>query len=704
MPVVKIPIQHRFGVISHSQKVKLQENILQELTTQEAHKQNERFNDPVEKCENLVFSIRNLQAKHDDIEAKLEHLQSDNSDFNLPSRASNALNKITEKSTEVDTNSQQNSNNPRNQSAYLNLQRQEIDEALDYQMQAAFRAVERAKRRAGISSNGEGEHVNLTLSWTELAILNRIQDSKLRTECLQALALSMSISPLTSDRIVFAGRLHSLIFVAQSLLFWLDNVIAEDNNSFTIEEFTCLRVLYFIFIRFWAYITLGILNNERHGSQLQNLLKYVQMIDDKTLELYRNYPDAAYCIKVISEVRDELARLTSHDSNKNASNLSPAKSKKTTSHIPVSFQNIETSQAEILDELLIDDVNIHAKLIRDIAPSLYQAIDLFRRFDHQLTPEDWHIFSKTLEMDDQRSSSQFPLMDKLYTIGILGVLAVKDITALNVLQEFVEGKKMDSRNWTENYLSAQSECFIVSHGKTSLIKRSALVTDRRNVDEGTQLCSQAFRPSPTIPNFGGIIDMLNYNFNYKTNTSNTSWIIQAVAISSLVRIEKNIKKDDPLKPAVLNLIQSFVKLGETNALDSRVSDGLILAKAASEIPNSEFINDQNLWNRCAQLFSETLLPNMSIAKTLNQSRVLEVPLRSVQRKSIVRKGDKGKKVCDNVLNLDLSVGKNKPLKGSDYGQKKFNKREDTKLRGVVQDIWDSQLHEELEQQLNLDEK
>ena len=67
MPVVKIPIQHRFGVISHSQKVKLQENILQELTTQEAQKQNERFNDPVEKCETLV------QGRHSCVKSNKRH-------------------------------------------------------------------------------------------------------------------------------------------------------------------------------------------------------------------------------------------------------------------------------------------------------------------------------------------------------------------------------------------------------------------------------------------------------------------------------------------------------------------------------------------------------------------------------------------------------------------------------------------------------
>ena len=196
--------------------------------------------------------------------------------------------------------------------------------------------------------------------------------------------------------------------------------------------------------------------------------------------------------------------------------------------------------------------------------------------------------------------------------------------------------------------------------------------------------------------------MLNYNINYRTNQNSTSWIIQAATISNLIRIEKTIKNDEPLKPAVLNLIQSFVKLGESDSIDPRVSDGLIMAKAASEVKDSELINDQNLWNRCAQLFSETLLPNMSIAKTLNQTRVLEPPKNQKLTSKISKKVTK-KKPAGETFNLELG-GKKKPMKKSDYGQTKFNKREDGKLHVVVQNIWDSQLHSELEEQLKLDDE
>ena len=127
-----------------------------------------------------------------------------------------------------------------------------------------------------------------------------------------------------------------------------------------------------------------------------------------------------------------------------------------------------------------------------------------------------------------------------------------------------------------------------------------------------------------------------------------------------------------------------------------------MAKAASEVKDSELINDQNLWNRCAQLFSGTLLPNMSIAKTLNQTRVLEPPKNQKLTSKISKKIAK-KKPAGETLNFELG-GKKKPMKKSDYGQTKFNKREDGKLHVVVQNIWDSQLHSELEEQLKLDDE
>ena len=118
------------------------------------------------------------------------------------------------------------------------------------------------------------------------------------------------------------------------------------------------------------------------------------------------------------------------------------------------------------------------------------------------------------------------------------------------------------------------------------------------------------------------------------------------------------------------------------------------------LPNSELINDQDLYNRCAQLFSETLLPNMSITKTLNESKVLEGPkLIKKTRKAPLNLHEKKNRSQNVELKLEDKINS---AKINNHGQQKFNKREDKKLKTVIQDIWDSQLHSELEKELDLE--
>merc|ERR1712173_469831 len=105
----------------------------------------------------------------------------------------------------------------------------------------------------------------------------------------------------------------------------------------------------------------------------------------------------------------------------------------------------------------------------------------------------------------------------------------------------------------------------------------------------------------------------------------------------------------------------------------------------------------NLWARCAQLFSETLLPNMSLTKTLNQTKVLETPNTKQKRRT-----EKSKNLSPSTHRSSVGLPCHEPRKAGrvkDYGGKKFARREDKKLEIVVQDVWDSQLHDELEKEL-----
>ena len=197
------------------------------------------------------------------------------------------------------------------------------------------------------------------------------------------------------------------MFVAQSILFSLNNSIDSDSACLTLEEYLCLRVIYFVFIRIWVYTTLGILTNDRHHIHLESLLKYVSALD-KALEVYRNYVDAVYCVRIILEISDDLTKLVAEKST----NLS--------------------ANAEVMDEILADAA-VQSKLVRDISPSLYQSVDLYRRQGRRIS-EGLILTEKAFAREE--GASLFPLMDKIAAIGVLGKIAMSDQSVLNVMWTF----------------------------------------------------------------------------------------------------------------------------------------------------------------------------------------------------------------------------------------------------------------------------
>lgn len=290
-------------------------------------------------------------------------------------------------------------------------------------------------------------------------------------------------------------------------------------------------------------------------------------------------------------------------------------------------------------------------------------------------------------------------MDKLFSIGIMSVLAVKDREALRVFQEHMSGEKMAQRDWTENYLCAQTQALMCLYGKTSAIKRAALVTDLRGTEEAVKMCEQNFHPKAHLKNHGGLIDLLNYN----TSKTTSGWIVQAAALSGMLRVEKQFDKGDPMGLAIFNLVRAHFNLADANRLDERVADSLNLAKAIAE-SNTAVLKDLEIWQRCAELFCETLLPDMSLTKTLNESKLMEEHVSKARplRKNTLNSSPAPKQSHATFnKKMDEEKLKNKKLrKEPDFGRKKITKREDRKLQNMVKSVWDDQLHDQLETEIS----
>ncbi|XP_048772983.2 transmembrane protein 232-like isoform X2 [Ostrea edulis] len=134
MPITKIPIVHKFGIISHSQRLELQERLLKQSYLQSLHSQRA-----------LVKSSKNP------LEVSEEFIRNYNSS-------------------------------------------QTLDDRDKYEV-TAYKMLERAKRRAGLRNCGTGPFVNLPMAWTELAQLAQCK-GKIQEDCLDVLITSLDQSPL----------------------------------------------------------------------------------------------------------------------------------------------------------------------------------------------------------------------------------------------------------------------------------------------------------------------------------------------------------------------------------------------------------------------------------------------------------------------------------------------------------------------------
>ncbi|XP_059154117.1 transmembrane protein 232-like [Physella acuta] len=133
MPVTKLPVVHKFGIISSSQRVELQERLLKQTLLSNTENKNA------------------IQTHRNPLEVTEEFIELFNSAEN-----------------------------------YLTKEKYEDQ---------ARKLLERSKRRSGLKNFGRGSHVNLPLAWTEMAQLSQCK-GRIQEECLDVLVVSLDVSPL----------------------------------------------------------------------------------------------------------------------------------------------------------------------------------------------------------------------------------------------------------------------------------------------------------------------------------------------------------------------------------------------------------------------------------------------------------------------------------------------------------------------------
>ncbi|CAH1789866.1 unnamed protein product [Owenia fusiformis] len=137
MPIAKIPIVHKFGIISHSQRLELQERLLKQSYAQSATERKfSTTRNPLEVTEGFVHQFNNAKSLSE--KERLEEL--------------------------------------------------------------ATKMLMRIKRRAGLREGGSGKNVNLPLAWTELSQLAQCK-GKMQEDCLDVLITSLDQAPLSKQQV-----------------------------------------------------------------------------------------------------------------------------------------------------------------------------------------------------------------------------------------------------------------------------------------------------------------------------------------------------------------------------------------------------------------------------------------------------------------------------------------------------------------------
>nr|CAB3267078.1 transmembrane protein 232-like [Phallusia mammillata] len=228
MPVLKVPVVHKFGIISQSQRLELQERLIRQAYDEgkstDGHVPSQK--NPLEVSEKFVqkYNLAGLKEK--------EILQD-----------------------------------------------------------KAMKMLERAKRRCGLPTCGEGNHVDLPLGWSELAVLAQCK-GKLQEDCFTILCTSLDQAPLAEDNI------PTLFFLAESTLYWL-RTDALKQPHLRGSEVKLLKMGQLVFARLLFHHLSGHL---RGLAEFKTRLHvYIDGIKDQQM-LYKSYPGIWLSLRFVSRV------------------------------------------------------------------------------------------------------------------------------------------------------------------------------------------------------------------------------------------------------------------------------------------------------------------------------------------------------------------------------------------------------------------
>ncbi|XP_038661052.1 transmembrane protein 232 isoform X2 [Scyliorhinus canicula] len=631
MPIFKIPIVHRFGIISHPDLL-LQESFAK--STEESRKRNHSKD----------------AAKRNPFEVTEEFVQ------------------------ELKCAKEQ----------------KEKEQMIDM----AQKMLTRNKRKVGLNTLGSGNHVNLPLAWTELALLVQCK-GKIQEEALDILLISLDHAPLHPDQIPV------LFFLAESVLFWICADAVKQSYLYTCEV-KIIKLGFLTFLRLLIFHLAGLVQAFKECKYRLHI--YLAGLPEREV-CYQSYPNVLLGIRFIIKTGEiicgslrpsgEYCHGTDDLDKELNTNLCSQLKTGCQCHRQVTEpQQKACNISPVLRECLLVWIYVKHKiqLLDDILKHL-----LLRE---QLCNMNWIDSALSLLLLGEAAKMN---MTCLKALTELGTILISHLSSHSLNQENVSTEDLNVCSLQLSHLYCCILGDICLFGSTSEIQKAALIG-----------CGNSSK-LPNRTNAPGLLQLLQIQpATTPGDDQDSGWWVRygaAYSLEKICHILYGDKNQEGLRNAAWNALQKHQSLEQ----DTRVLAATKVAEAELNGPINPFINTNSktssslkssvaihsLGWRIANILSQLCLPPVVPYIALPRMQ----PPRPIHSRSPLQKQLKvEKKPARLSLRQEVMLAQTDRESLPD-----FNSRTNFNLRRIVEDQWRKELQakmedEEKKRELQLQEK
>ncbi|XP_039615350.1 transmembrane protein 232 isoform X1 [Polypterus senegalus] len=609
MPIFKVPVVQSFGIVSQSHQIELQNRLLQKVQEIEesSKKKDSSQRNPIEITEEFIQQFQNAKEGSEQI----------------------------------------------------------------YYVDLAMKMLNRCKRRAGISTLGVGEHVDLPLAWTELLLLALCR-GRIQQEALDILALSLDHAPISPEQLLV------LLCAAETVLYWVCSSTAEKPFLGT-DEIKILKLGYFVFLR------LLILHLAGHQDGFQNnrhsLLNYLQALAGCEAS-YQHFPNILFVVQFILKTGKIICGLDPVYTNQGGET-------KLWEQCPTGSGPVNTRQPE-QNKYEVSQIQWHSVL----------AWCCVQKNTVQLQDVLHHLLSQQDELHQENWISS------LMGLMVLGDAAKRNLSCLHAFLDLsldVFEKSSDSSQhlhvpirrglsawpWQLIYVYSTTLTEICLNGCSSEIQKTALV--------GKRPCTQK-----NDLNQSGLLWLLNWKSLPNVNEEKT-WYIRYSAVYCLELLCQRLQGDttrEGLRNAAWKSLQSHL----SKEKDCRVLEATELVKAEISVPKTSFFNvnakppsssdhsrpSQHVSWRVADMLSRLFFPpaDPHLIVLIRPKKQMSPPRAPLSKQPAVKRKVTRLSLSQEIL---LAEAAHEPLPT-------FNQKTECDLMKMIDDQWKKELHITMEEE------